>query len=165
MQSVIAQVKENGTAANPSLEDAYRAHLKLLFRYALALVENEADAEDILHTVFARLAAKPGVNMAHARSYLLRAVRNECVSHGRRKRRTLSLTLVEDIPGRESRAAPAVNRALAELEADAREIVVLRVYEDMTFREIAQAIGTSETTARERYNKALGQLKRILERQ
>ena len=163
--AVIVREKEADTATNVSLEDAYRTNLTLLFRYALAMVENETDAEDVLHTVFARLSAKPRLDATNVRAYLVRAVRNECISHVRRKRRTGPLTLVADLPGRENPAAESVNEMLGELAPDAREIVILKVYDNMTFAEIATMIGTSQTTARERYGKALTQMKRILERQ
>ena len=163
MAGSAAQLKESGMAAL-SLEGVYREHFRLLFRCAVALIENEADAEDVLHAVFARLATKSGLTVADPRAYLLRAVRNECVSHRRRSRRLRLLPLVEDVPGTVPGAAHGVNEALTRLAPHLRELVILRVYEGMTFAEIACATGLPRTTARERYGQAIERLRRILER-
>ena len=44
-----------------------------------------------------------------------------------------------------------------------REVVFLKVFEGMTFQEIADLCGTSITTAASRYRYALGTLRRVLE--
>ena len=115
-----------------SLEAIYRRHAVLAFRYAVGLVGAEADAEDALHTVFVRLSRKALHEIADVRTYLLQAVRNECLSRRRRARRRKTLPLVEDVPGRETAIADEVNRALAQLTPDLREVVILRAYEEMT---------------------------------
>ena len=150
-------------AAPSSLERLYRANATLLFRYALALLESEADAEDALHTVFLRLASKGMLEMGDGRGYLLRAVRNECRTRRRRRRRLKTLPLVEGIPGQSADNAQEINRALTKLAPKLRETVLLRIYEDMTFEDIAGALGVSATTARERYTQALDRLRKLLE--
>jgi RNA polymerase sigma-70 factor (ECF subfamily) len=49
------------------------------------------------------------------------------------------------------------------LPVDQREVVVLKVYQNMTFKEIARVTGASQNTAASRYRYALAKLKEILE--
>jgi len=55
-----------------------------------------------------------------------------------------------------------VRRALAELPAHYREVVVLRHYEGLKFREIGDVLGIPEGTVKSRMAEALGQLTRLL---
>ena len=55
-----------------------------------------------------------------------------------------------------------VRRALAELPAHYREVVVLRHYEGLKFREISEVLGIPEGTVKSRMAEALGQLNRLL---
>ena len=163
MEVVVAQDTADSGARALTLDEAYRRHATLLFRYAVALLGSEPDAEDALHAVFLRLSSGTQAGIADVRSYLVRAVRNECLSRRRSRRRHKTLPLVEDIPGRSTGRAREINRALAKLDAKLREIVILRVYEEMTFDGIAEVTGLSATTVRERYSRALDKLRRELE--
>ena len=55
-----------------------------------------------------------------------------------------------------------VRRALAELPAHYREVVVLRHYEGLKFREIGDVLGIPEGTVKSRMAEALGKLNRLL---
>ncbi len=55
-----------------------------------------------------------------------------------------------------------VQRALEKLRPDDREVIVMRHFEDMSNREVAQAIGLGASGATMRYGRALFRLKEIL---
>ena len=163
MEASVKQKTVHLAAHRLSLDEVYCKYARLLFRYAVGLLGAEADAEDALHAVFLGLSSKTLGDIRDVRGYLLRAVRNECLSRRRVRRRRKTLSLVEDIPGGDTGAAEEINRALAKLTAELREIVILRVFEEMTFDGIATVTGLSATTARERYRQALGELRAGLE--
>ena len=56
----------------------------------------------------------------------------------------------------------SVRRALSELPEQYREVVVLRHYEGLKFREIGEVLGIPEGTVKSRMAEALGQLNRLL---
>ena len=56
-----------------------------------------------------------------------------------------------------------IEQALRSLPAEQREVIHLKVYEDMTFQQIAQTLGLSINTAASRYRYALEKLRRLLE--
>jgi DNA-directed RNA polymerase specialized sigma24 family protein len=64
----------------------YDAHGAALYRYALMLLADASAAEDAVHQVFSALLRRPAA-LENELHYLRRAVRNECYSHLRRRRK------------------------------------------------------------------------------
>lgn len=56
----------------------------------------------------------------------------------------------------------ALRDALVSLRPDARTVVRLRVLDDLSYREIADALGCSEGAARVRFSRAIGSLRNAL---
>src|SRR4029077_5118889 len=74
-------VEESAIAIPGEVERAFRAHHGLVFRAAYRITGNAADAEDVLQTVFLRLARR-GANsdaVENDESYLRRAAINATV--------------------------------------------------------------------------------------
>jgi RNA polymerase sigma-70 factor (ECF subfamily) len=141
-----------------------------LVRYGQALTHNRADAEDALQAALVRVAVHPQL-LASARlpwAYFLKIVRNEALKIVQRKRPLQSLealfelwTLDESDAEREE-VAGRVRAALQRLPAEQAEVVVLRMWEEMTFAEIAVVTGESTNTVASRYRYALQKLTRYL---
>ena len=53
--------------------------------------------------------------------------------------------------------------AIARLPNEQREVVILKIWNELTFAEIAVALGISQNTAASRYRYALGALKKVLQ--
>lgn len=140
----------------------YDEHGASLFRYALMLLADHAAAEDAVQQVFSAVLRQSGAldNPAH---YLRRAVRNECYSTRRRRRKqpTLDRALLEPIANEvvSGDERIALERAIVTLPAEQREVIHLHVFEGMTFQETADAIGESINTVASRYRYALEKLR------
>ena len=52
---------------------------------------------------------------------------------------------------------------LKELSQDIREVVILRIYEEMKFKDIAKIMRCSISTAKSRFRFGISQLKRLME--
>lgn len=165
-----------------TLESLYDAHGPRLYRYALLILADADAAEDAVQDSFVQLAkalsrrSPPEVSYA----YLAAIVRNACYTTLRR-RRTWHAVVSRLVPSRE--AAPArrstllepyaadaseeerlvLESALAALPPEQREVIYLKVYEGMTFDEIARHCGISLNTAASRYRYASAALRRALE--
>ena len=134
-----------------------------LYRYAVMVLADPAAASDAVQEVFAGIIDRlPRID--DAEHYLRRAVRNECYSTLRRRRsqdRAISESpLLEPIadcadPG----TRLMIDQALRRLPAEQREVLYLKVYEGMTFQEIAAAIGEPLNTVASRYRYALEKLR------
>jgi RNA polymerase sigma-70 factor, ECF subfamily len=154
-----------------NLERVYDASAPKLYRYALMILADPAAAEDAVQQAFVKYArGRSGAcAIEHLEGYLRIAVRNECRRILKRKgsRREIGL---ESAPLLEAASTPlpdederrALEQALRQLPAEQREVVHMKVYEDMTFQRIAEILGISINTAASRYRYALDRLRQLL---
>lgn len=120
-----------------------------LFNYALKQVRDWNDAEDIAQESLLRLltAARQGKLKTSPRGYAFSIAHNLAVDLNRRRDRVLVL----NPPGSISAARAAeqallrdqVQRALAELPENHRSALLLREYGELSYAEIAAALGAS----------------------
>jgi RNA polymerase sigma-70 factor, ECF subfamily len=142
-----------------------------LVRFAVAVTRNQHDAEDAVQAALVRLASKPQLlrPVACPWAYLLRMVRNEALVIARRKERCratadltdlVTLCRVDELEREESHRA--VWSALRTLPPEQAEVVVLKIWEEMTFAQIGQILETSPNTVASRYQYAMTRLTRRL---
>jgi RNA polymerase sigma-70 factor (ECF subfamily) len=137
-----------------------------LYRYALMILADPAAAGDAVQQVFVALLGLERSIDSDER-YLRRAMRNECYSALRRRRRVPpagSAPFLETVAAADDRPDDriAIERALRALPPDQREAVHLKVFEGMTFQEIADLSGESINTVASRYRYALEKLREQL---
>jgi RNA polymerase sigma-70 factor (ECF subfamily) len=141
------------------------AHLLL---YGRALGLSHAEAEDVLQETFlalTRLEAPP----AEPRFYALRSYRNRALNHKRslwrRLRREMeSQRWFEQAEGETWQERVAM-RCLAQLPAEQREVIVLKIWHGYTFHAIGILLGVSPNTAAGRYRYGILKLKTCLHRE
>jgi RNA polymerase sigma-70 factor (ECF subfamily) len=155
-----------GAGDATALEAVYDAYAGAVYRHALAIVGCASDAEDVLQDVFVHLVRRRGRPIEDLRAYLLAAARHQAFSVLRRRRR-VDLGYDGDLPVRPSGAPEpgdmaAVREALAALPAEQREVVVLKVYGQLTFAEIGRAVKASANTVASRYRYGVKKLREAL---
>ena len=132
--------------------------------YGRALGLSHAESEDVLQETFLavmRLKAAP-LKLEH---YCLRAFRNRALNY----RRGLLRRLTRELESRgwfesgagDPREEMATQR-LAELPAEQREVIVLKIWHEYTFEEIGALVGISPNTAAARYRYGLQKLRNFL---
>ena len=157
--------------APSDLERWYDDHAQALFAFLLNLSRSEPDTHDVLQEVFQRLAARPAQlhSVQDARAFLLRMAHNLWVDHVRR-RKTRERVRAELAAQPEPVFAPTedpdarafrheLSAALAELPAEQRAVVHLKLWEDLTFKVIAQTLDIPLNTAASRYRYGLDKLR------
>jgi RNA polymerase sigma-70 factor (ECF subfamily) len=161
MEGLIAGREE----AYAALYDRYAARL---LRVAWALIGRRAEAEDAVQDVFLGLVRARGSlgQVRNLRAYLFTALR-----HAARRRRISAgagdfefgetSDLVTDSAASDPRSE-RLERALRSLPPEQREVVALHVDGEMTFAEIAAALGLSPNTAASRYRYAIERLRQAL---
>lgn len=151
-----------------------RAHQDRVFRLALALLGRREDARDASQEVFLRsFRSLPGWRFkARLSTWLYRLTLNVC-REARCKRaselwkRGRFLALATPLLAR-GRAAPTdsqdagLERLVDALPARQKEVVVLRVYQDLSVAEAAEVLGVPEGTVKSNYFKAIEALRRRL---
>lgn len=163
------RVNRDGAAA---MAELYELTATRLVRLAVNVTRNQHDAEDAVQATLVRVADSPQ-RLATAEQpwpYLLRMVRNEALVILRaRKRSVFSLTLLTDLltvrrvdEVEIEERHRAIWSALRKLPQEQREVVVLKIWEELTFAQIADVLSISLSTASSRYRYALEKLSHSL---
>jgi RNA polymerase sigma-70 factor, ECF subfamily len=142
----------------------YETHGRALLAYASALLRNPSAAEDVLHQVFLNLLRGRASITGEPAAYLFRAVRNGALNHIRGQSRETDLAAAAvwlESPDGSRETSLALQSALRALPAEQREVIVLRIWGQLTFEETAEVIGVSLNTAASRYRYGLAKLKEI----
>jgi len=148
--------------------DRHGAALLLLARQHCA---SPADAEDAVQDGFVRFWKSRGKAQDLA-AYLFACVRSAAIDltrgRGRRQRHEgrvvlESGALFESLEQDELRQT--VQAALATLRGEQREVLVLKIWGELTFAQIAVALDVKPDTAASRYRYALGRLQSSLRRE
>jgi RNA polymerase sigma-70 factor (ECF subfamily) len=151
-----------------ALAELYDRHAAALFRHGLALTRRRQDAEDLVQSVFVKLAAT-GAELLGVRqpaSYLHRMLHTTWMDA--RRRVITGERVVEQVATDVTEVRPAfeasidIARALGELPEEQREVVVLHLVEGFSFREAGRLTGVSLFTAAGRYRLAVKQLRKLL---
>ncbi len=157
-----------------TIERLYDAHASVLFSFLLSMTRNEADSRDLLQEVFMKLARRPDLlaGVGDERAFLLRLAHNLAIDLIRRRG---TRDRQHEHMAKESRSvfAPAAGpdegafrkelaAALGELPAEQRAAVHLKLWEGLTFEQIAELLGIPLNTAASRYRYGIDKLRERL---
>lgn len=156
------QLLSTWAAGDPgAFEALVKRHQAALIRHARALLGLHRDGEDVVQEVFLRLAQKPPqmpetasgdplAERAVLSSWLFRVTRNLCMdalrSETRRRRREEEVAPSEAVTGgidavEANDTRQAVERGLSKLPSEQREVLVLRLFGDQSYKQIAEITG------------------------
>ena len=135
-----------------AFERLYKRHVHDVYRYTLAVLHNEADAEDVTQSTFlsAYRAFRKGERPVKPHNWLIKIAHNECRQRFRasaRRPQEVALQetdghsrpgLDEDVP-----SAEEIRHALAQLSFNQRAALVMRELEGRSYAEIATILETS----------------------
>lgn len=140
-----------------------------IYRFCLYLTGQETDSYDITQDVFLRFIKYiDSYQHRNLKGYLLIIARNLCRDYFHRKRDTAS---IEDAAclGQEDRQLTELEdslllfQALQKLPVKQREIIIMRIYEELPFHEIARITGCNLSTVKSRFRLGAGHLRKLLE--
>lgn len=138
-----------------------------LLLFARQFVRSGADAEDIVQEAFIRFWRKQhsirnrALLFATVRSISLDKIRSD-VRRARREATALAGNDDSVPPAFDLRddTQQALAAAVDSLPAEQREVLVMKIWNELTFADIAEVLGISQNTAASRYRYALGALKK-----
>lgn len=149
-----------------SIDSLFEAYSDQLFGYSLSMTRNRGNSEEAVQNVFLRLVQNPdSLSKVHnLKAYLYRAVRNETLNVIRKAKRETPVDsfLEEGVHGNDSDDRMMIESALGNLNEEQREVIILKFYLDMSFREIGALLEISSNTASSRYRYGLENLRKIL---
>jgi RNA polymerase sigma-70 factor (ECF subfamily) len=167
-------VRESIAGRRDAFDVIVERHRRAVYQVCYRFVNNHEDASDLAQEVFVRAwrALPKFKGNAALSTWLYRIAVNVCLNRvSARRLETEPIesdrfedTTLED-PGegliRTERAA-AVRRAIAALPDKQRATLILRVYHDLSHRQIADVLGSSVGAVKANFFHALGNLKKIL---
>ncbi len=169
-----------------AFEELYRRYRKPIFAFVHRFVSNPETAAELHQEVFLRVVRASGEFAERSKfsTWLYRIARNLCIDHLRRAshRQTRSLDqpraegdddrrleeVLADPKGDVERQVTrgelrkAIERAVAALPEDQREVFLLREVAGLAYKEIAEVVGCPENTAKSRMRYALERLRAAL---
>lgn len=166
----LAVARVETTQAGGDFAQVYAAHHAEVLRLAYLLCGNRERAEDAVAEAFVRVFRQMGrATIEQPRAYLRRAVVNEINSRFRRlalERREAAKRRGDDRGARSADEAlvehDAVFAALRLLPERQRTALVLRFYEDLTEKAIAEAMGVSVGTVKSTLSRGMDRLRTLL---
>jgi RNA polymerase sigma factor (sigma-70 family) len=138
-------------ARDQAFETLYRSYVKDVYHYALALLRNPADAEDVTQTTFmnAYRAYKRGDEILKPQHWLIKIAHNVARTRYAKASRRVKEVPLEDhvdqlaLPEEERPNVEGVLRALGRLPFNQRAALVMRELEGRPYVEIADTLGVS----------------------
>lgn len=159
-EQLVLRLKAGDAEAFGELYEYYRPRV---YRFASKLLQDADQAEDIVQETFLKArAAIQSLNQSFSLvSWLLTITRNEVYGQ-LRKRRSNGQANVDDVWDTETpleevigaETVEIVQRVLAQLKPDYREVILLREYERMSYAEIAHITQDTEGAVKARLFKA-----------
>jgi RNA polymerase sigma-70 factor (ECF subfamily) len=133
-----------------AFEGFYREHVAEVYQYALAVLGNSADAEDVTQQTFlnAYRAFQRGERPQKAHNWLIKIAHNVCRMRWRQSGRRPHEVPLERAgepaaPDDERPSLDVLLGALAKLPFNQRAAIVMREVEDRSYAEIAEVLGVS----------------------
>ena len=162
-------------SALPSIDSLYAAHSGRIFGYCLRRLPSREDAEDAVQHTFmnAHRALGQGVVPRSEAAWLFKIAENVCRERRRSAWRRNQLELVQDPDGMAGLAAApqrthdelaGLADALAELPPNQQRAILMREWQGLSYREIAEQLGLTEGAVETLLFRARRSLARKLDR-
>ncbi len=152
-----------------ALNDIINKYYDEIYRFCLYLTGQEADSYDITQDVFLRfIKYVDSYEYRNLKGYLLIIARNLCRDYFHHKKDVSNIEDIISLGSEDHRLGTLEERmllwnALRQIPVSQREIIILRIYEELRFHEIAQILGCNLSTAKSRFWLGIKNLKTIME--
>ncbi len=151
------------------IERLFRQHYERMYRLARAILYDADECRDVVSDVFERLLREDTVLLPDTEeAYLLRSVRNRClniIAHkGVRERVEKMLVMDEEtmISDNDDEQLDRLRDIIDHLDPPIRQrILRLRLQQEMTYQEVADAVGVSKVTVYNHLSQAIDTIKQI----
>ena len=154
-----------------AFDEIYREHFSGVYKYVYRLCGDASAAEEITQETFYRAMEHIDQFRGETRLFvwLCQIAKNTYFSHRKKQKRLVSDDGVQVLQGGDleeaffdKEAAGRVLQLLHELEEPYKEVFTLRVYGQLSFLQIGQLFGKSDSWARLIYYRAKQQIRRDL---
>lgn len=151
-----------------NIQQIFERQHRRVYRIAMMMLQNSADAEDAVQNVFLKFVEKGKEfdNEEHENAWFITVTRNYC----RDQIKSIWHKQVDfgEIPEEASPETEAEDNLLPyimKLKDKYREVIYLYYYEEYSVKEMSRILGRGESTLQTQLSAARGKLKKILEKE
>ena len=168
LDECIAKIANKSAEA---LSDLYRETSTAVFAYALSILKNRHDAEDILHDCYIQIyqSAWQYSSRGKPMAWIFTITRNLCMHKFRRDSKVIDLpsddweAYLESKEGMSVEEKLIVRKCMSSLPTEDLQIVLLHAVAGYKLREIAAMLGISLSTVLSKHSRSIKKLKQSLE--
>lgn len=137
-----------------------------LYRMAFRLLESQAEAEDAVQDLFIKIWSRiDGLErVSYPQAWCLTLMRNHCIDLLRAKAGQQTVPVEENLPAEEELERSAKMKraweAVLALPPKSRELLRLRLVEDLSYEEISRQTGLSQNALRVAFHRLKNHLKK-----
>jgi RNA polymerase sigma-70 factor (ECF subfamily) len=172
-KQLIAKIKQGEQMAFSTLVNRWKGRV---FQYALRYSNDRFFAEEVMQRVFIQVYQKLDQlrDPDKFKWWMYKIISNECFSEGRKLKRNNELiqpseSLPDATDGRDpyylyhrNERGKVVLMALQSIPVEQRQVIIMKEYDGMKFREIAEVLEESENTVKSRLYYGLKAMRNIL---
>lgn len=173
--ALVEKLKQGDEAAYHAMMQQWQ---KRVFNFALRYANDRYFAHEVVQNTFIQAFEKIHQlkDPAKLRSWLYRIASNNCSTEGRKRARRQVTEVNEQILSHADPNNPVVMVEKQELKQlvmdllqqipdEQREVIIMKEYEGLKFREISEALGLSENTVKSRMYYGLDAMRKLMEQQ
>lgn len=154
-----------------AFDEIVRAHRREVYRVARRILGSHEDADEATQEAFVRAwrSLRKFRGAASLRTWLIRIVLNVARAHRARRAPTTGLDEIGIVAAEDESADDRVRRsevrrrirdAVSQLPPRQREVVALKVFSELTYRDVARVMGLSEGAVKAHLHQAVSNLRR-----
>lgn len=154
-------------------EEVYERYAEKIYTFIYYKTYHKESAEDLTGTTFMKALDKwdsyrPGKGKVS--SWLYAIARNCVIDHFRKQKKTMDIQDIWDLAGEEDVLLDAHNReqmkavyeVMKTLPIEQRDILIMRIWQDISYKEIARILGKSEGACKMTFSRTISRLKKDL---
>jgi len=144
---------------NLGIESIYRTYGDYIYRYIYGMVQNKAEAEDLLQDTFVKVMKSDTNEIKNMKSWLITIARNTVYDHWRREKRKRNLNPFIRRKKRDVDLKLDIEREIEKLAPKLKEVIILREINQLNYEEIANILGVEIGTVKSRLSRARRELR------
>lgn len=155
---------------NEKLYTLIRDNQVKYFKIAMSYMKNKEDALDVLHNAIVKAIknCRQLKKIQYMDTWFCRILINECLAFKKKKEKEVAVEYIESFEKNENfedryENIIVLSEAIDKLEANLKNIIILRYFNNMKIAEIAEITNTNLNTVKSRLYKALDILKKEME--
>ncbi len=151
-----------------NIQQIFERQHRRVYRIAMMMLQNSADAEDAVQNVFLKFVEKGQEfnDEEHENAWFITVTKNYCKDQLKSTwKKQVDFTEIPETASSEEEAEDNLLPYIMKLKEKYREVLYLYYYEEYSVREMARILGRGESTLQTQLSAARGKLKKILEKE